>query len=74
MGSFIKERLIYARCWTYWAGRCNGYTCCCTFKKCKDFADLRSKIHRYRNYHKTKAKYPTTLAEFRKRVNPIYKL
>ena len=27
MGSFIKERLIYARCWTYWAGRCNGYTC-----------------------------------------------
>ena len=74
MGSFIKERLIYARCWTYWAGRCNGYTCCCTFKKCKDFVNAFWKIHRYRHYHKTKAKYPTTLAEFRKRVNPIYKL
>lgn len=69
MGSFIFERLIFAYCWTHSTGRCKDCTCCYTFSKCKNFADLRSKIHRYRHYHKTKAKYPTTLAEFRKRVN-----
>lgn len=69
MGSFILERLIYAYCWTQLTGRCKDCTCCCTFKKCKDFVDMRSKIHRYRHYRKTKAKYPTTLVEFRKRVN-----
>ena len=74
MGSFIKERLIWAYCWTQTSGRCKDCTCCYTFKKCKDFVNAFWKIHRYRHYHKTKARYPTTLAEFRKRVNPIYKL
>lgn len=68
MGSFISERLIFAYCWTHWIGRCENCACCYTFSKCKNFADLRSKIHRYRHYHKAKAKYPTTLDEFRKRV------
>lgn len=45
MGSFIKERLIFAYCWTHWIGRCENCTCCYTFSKCKNFADLRSKIH-----------------------------
>lgn len=68
MGSFIKERLIFAYCWKHTTGRCKDCTCCYTFKPCKNFADLRSKIHRYRHYHKTKAKFPTTLDKYRKRV------
>lgn len=72
MGSFIKERLIFAYCWTHSTGRCKDCTCCYTFKKCKDFVNSFWKIHRYRHYHKTKAKYPTTLVEFRKRVNPLF--
>lgn len=71
MGSFIKERLIYAYCWTHSTGRCKDCTCCYTFKKCKDFVNSFWKIHRYRHYHKTKAKYPTTLVGFRKRVRNI---
>lgn len=73
MGSFIKERLIWAYCWTHSTGRCKDYTCCYTFKKCKYFVNSFWKIHRYRHYHKTKAKYPCTLVEYRKRVNPLFR-
>jgi hypothetical protein len=71
MGSFIKERLIFAYCWTHSTGRCKVCTCCYTFKKCKDFVNSFWKIRRYRHYHKTKAKYPCTLVEFRKGVRPF---
>lgn len=69
MGIFVFERLIFACCWTYMTSRCENYTCCYTFGKCKNFVNLSWKIHRYRHYHKAKSKYPTTLAEIRKKVN-----
>lgn len=68
MESFIKERLIYSYCWTHLTGRCKDCTCCYTFKKCKDFVNSFWKIHRYRHYHKTKAKYPTSLLSSEKEL------
>lgn len=72
----LRENIpVWAYCWTNSTGRCKNFSCAITFKKCKNFVDMRWKIHRYNNYHKRKPKYPISFVEFvRKRVNSIYKL
>lgn len=73
MRSFKIEHLIWAYCWTHSKGRCKDASCARTFKKCENFVDFLWKIHRYRRYHKTKAKFPITLVEYRKRVNTLFR-
>lgn len=67
MKKFSENLPIWVFCWKSSLGICNDCGCILSNIPCKKFVDLRSKIFRYRHYHKTKPKFPTTLDAWKKR-------
>lgn len=65
-----KKGACYESCYVfafmYGENLCN-YCCIDTGKPCRNYINAYWKIHRYRHYHKTKPKYPTTLDVWKKR-------
>lgn len=44
------------------------FGCVKTGKPCRNYINVRWKIHRYRHYHKVKPKFPNTLDAWKRRV------